>query len=131
MANHLKLVSALGLASIIATTAGLGHAQSAPTGNHPRIWLDSSTLAGVQAQAAVANSPVARGAARCTSAIANPQQYATGGWQGFEFVTTLSGCLLSWKASGNTEHLAGAIKYWTVLLDDYQTVGDGLGGDSV
>jgi hypothetical protein len=121
----------MGLLSSGVMTAGFGHAQSAPTGNHPRIWLDSVTLAGIQAQASVANSPVARGAARCASAIANPQQYSAGGWQGFEFVTTLSGCLLSWKASGNTDHLAGAIKYWTVLLDDYQTVGDGLGGDTV
>jgi len=23
------------------------------------------------------------------------------------------------------------VKYWSVLLDDYQNVGDGLGGDSV
>lgn len=54
-----------------------------------------------------------------------------GGWQGFEFVTTLSGCLVSWAATGSADDLGTAIKYWTVLLDDYQKVGDGAGGDDV
>ncbi len=46
-------------------------------------------------------------------------------------MTTLSGCLGSWEATGNTDDLATAIKYWNVLLDDYQIVGDGAGGDAV
>jgi hypothetical protein len=54
-----------------------------------------------------------------------------GGWQGFEFVTTLSSCLTSWVASGDTNDRDTAIQYWQVLLDDYQQVGDGLGGDDV
>ncbi|HTM44836.1 MAG TPA: hypothetical protein VL137_07775 [Polyangiaceae bacterium] len=128
-ALKLMVVSALSFAGCFAAVSA--RAQSAPSGAHPRIWLDAPTLAGIQAQAGVANGPVARGAARCSAAIADPASYATGGWQGFEFVTTLSGCLLSWEASGNTDHLAAAIKYWGVLLDDYQTVGDGLGGDTV
>lgn len=131
MAKTLKLmlVAGLGLSGSFATLSA--HAQSAPNNAHPRIWLDASTLTELQAQASDPNGPVARGAARCSAAIANPSSYAVGGWQGFEFVTTLSGCLLSWVASGDTAHLAGAIKYWGVLLDDYQTVGDGLGGDTV
>ena len=46
-------------------------------------------------------------------------------------MTTLSGCLVSWVASGSTDDLQTAIKYWNVLLDDYQSVGDGAGGDDV
>ena len=95
-------------------------AQPAPSGAHPRIWLDATTVSGLKAQPATGKGPVARGAARCTAARTNPGEYATGGWQGFEFVTTLSGCLASWKATGNTDDLATAIKYWNVLLDDYQ-----------
>ncbi|HEX7670109.1 MAG TPA: hypothetical protein VF395_11020, partial [Polyangiaceae bacterium] len=106
-------------------------AQPAPAGAHPRIWLDASTVAGLKAQSPLGNGPVARGAARCSAARTNPAEYSMGGWQGFEFVTTLSGCLVSWKASGNTDDLATALKYWNVLLDDYQTVGDGAGGDTV
>lgn len=60
-----------------------------------------------------------------------PGEYSEGGWQGFEFVTTLSSCLTSWVATGDENDRDTAIKYWRVLLDDYQTVGDGLGGDDV
>ena len=109
----------------------LASAQSAPTEPHPRIWLDAQTRSGLEAQSTVAGSAVARGAARCSAARENPSSYSNGGWQGFEFVTTLSGCLLSWVSSRNTDDLGTAIKYWNVLLDDYQSVGDGAGGDSV
>ena len=113
------------------TTAQAWAAQPAPSGPHPRIWLDSTTVSGLKAQPATGNGPVARGAARCSAARTTPSDYATGGWQGFEYVTTLSGCLASWKATGNPDDLTTAIKYWNVLLDDYQTVGDGAGGDTV
>ena len=79
----------------------------------------------------MANGPVARGATRCAAARQRPTEYVTGGWQGFEFVTTLSSCLLAYVATNDTDHLATALKYWNVLLDDYQNVGDGLGGDNV
>jgi hypothetical protein len=101
----------------------------APNGPHPRLWLDAPTLAGLKSDGA--KSAVAKGAKRCADARNDPSSYATGGWQGFEFVTTLSGCLVSWKASGSADDLATALKYWNVLLDDYQTVGDGAGGDDV
>jgi len=83
------------------------------------------------AQAGIADSGVTRGAARCAAARMDPTSYADGGWQGFEFITTLSGCLASWVATKNADDLATAIKYWNVLLDDYQKVGDGQGGDTV
>jgi hypothetical protein len=129
MTRH-RAVCACGavLATFVVTTA---RAQSAPSSPHPRLWLDSSTLAGLAAQVTDPESGVSRGAKRCLAARENPSSYATGGWQGFEFVTTLSGCLVAYKASENPDDLATAIKYWNVLLDDYQTVGDGAGGDDV
>lgn len=45
--------------------------------------------------------------------------------------STLSACLSAYVASVDTDDLATALKYWTVLLDDYQNVGDALGGDNV
>jgi hypothetical protein len=123
----------LGALAVVAAIVvpSLVNAQPAPSGAHPRLWLDGTTLSGIKAQANVAKGAIARGGARCTAARTTPSEYATGGWQGFEFVTTLSGCLISWEATGNTDDLATAIKYWNVLLDDYQTVGDGNGGDAV
>jgi hypothetical protein len=85
---------------------------AAPSGPHPRLWLDAETKAGLTIQA-------------------DPSEYEVGGWQGFEFVLTLSGCLVSYAATNDAEALETAIKYWNVLLDDYQTVGDGAGGDDV
>ncbi|HEX4339254.1 MAG TPA: hypothetical protein VH062_25275 [Polyangiaceae bacterium] len=82
-------------------------------------------------KSAGAKGAVAKGAKRCADARNDPASYTTGGWQGFEFVTTLSGCLVSWEASGNADDLTTAIKYFNVLLDDYQNVGDGAGGDDV
>jgi hypothetical protein len=127
MQRSLIIVPALALT--FATT--LAGAQPAPSKPHPRIWLDAQTRAGLEAQSTVAGGAVARGATRCSAARENPSSYSNGGWQGFEFVTTLSGCLLSWISSRNADDLATAIKYWNVLLDDYQSVGDGAGGDSV
>jgi MYXO-CTERM domain-containing protein len=106
-------------------------ASAAPTGAHPRLWLDSTTQQGLAAQVGVDDSPVGRGAARCSAARTSPSDYSDGGWQGFEFLTTLSACLVSWEASGNADDLTTALKYFNVLLDDYQTVGDGAGGDDV
>jgi MYXO-CTERM domain-containing protein len=119
------------LSALALSTTALAVAQPAPSGAHPRIWLDSATKSGLAAQAGIANSPVARGAKRCAAARNDPSDYAVGGWQGFEFVTTLSGCLVSWAATGSADDLTTAIKYWNVLLDDYQQVGDGAGGDDV
>jgi MYXO-CTERM domain-containing protein len=125
---HRRLLASGLLATIPVLTA---NAFAAPSGAHPRLWLDAATKQGLSAQVGIANSPVSRGAARCAAARTSPSDYDDGGWQGFEFVTTLSGCLVSWAASGNTDDLGTAFKYFNVLLDDYQKVGDGAGGDDV
>lgn len=130
MSRILGRTLALGAASAIINTI-TGLAAAAPTGAHPRLWLDSSTVAGLKTQVGVKNSPVERGGARCAAARTDPSEYSDGGWQGFEFVTTLSDCLVSWAATGSADDLQTAIKYWNVLLDDYQAVGDGAGGDDV
>lgn len=114
---------------LLLATTHAGAAVPPPSGSHPRLWLDAATRAGIKTDGA--KSAVAKGATRCSAARNDPGEYATGGWQGFEFVTTLSGCLLSWEATGNADDLTTAIKYWQVLLDDYQNVGDGAGGDTV
>ena len=118
-------------ALVILGCAGAVRAQAAPTGPHPRLWLDAPTLASLAAQHAEDGSPVARAAKRCAAARTNPAKYDEGGWQGFEFVITLSSCLTAWKAAGNPEDAETAVKYWKVLLDDYHSVGDGAGGDDV
>src|SRR4051812_17441036 len=100
---HRRLLASGALATIpILSTFS---AAAAPSGAHPRLWLDSSTKQGLATQVGVANSPVERGHARCSAARTTPSEYDDGGWQGFEFVTTLSGCLVSYAASGNSDDL--------------------------
>jgi len=121
-------------ALLLGSTAWLalsGTAFAAPSAPHPRIWLNDATRSALKAQGADANGPIARARSRCSAARERPEEYAVGGWQGFEFVTTLSACLTAYVSQGGADDLATAIKYWQVLLDDYQKVGDGLGGDSV
>ncbi|HVY29692.1 MAG TPA: hypothetical protein VHB79_24200 [Polyangiaceae bacterium] len=98
---------------------------------HPRIWLDAATLTNLKNLPKTAESPLSRALGRCARARQDPSEYQTGGWQGFEFVLTLSACLTAYEAAGSADDLATAIKYFRVLLDDYQTVGDAQGGDSV
>jgi hypothetical protein len=114
---------------LLASTHSALAAVNPPSGAHPRLWLDAATRTAIKSDGA--KGAVAKGAKRCSDARSNPSEYTTGGWQGFEFVTTLSGCLLSYEATGNADDLGTAIKYWNVLLDDYQNVGDGAGGDDV
>jgi hypothetical protein len=114
---------------LLFATPALG--QSAPSGPHPRIWLDTATLSGLSAEASGPNGPMSRARARCHAARTSPGQYSSGGWQGFEFVTTLSSCLVAWKAANDADDLTTAIQYWKVLLDDYHEVGDAAGGDDV
>jgi hypothetical protein len=85
----------------------------------------------MQTQVNPPSEPMRRAVTRCAQAQAQPDDYATGGWQGFEFVITLSSCLAVYAGSSDPNALTTAIKYWNVLLDDYQEVGDGKGGDDV
>jgi hypothetical protein len=122
------LLGTFALPLVISTSVA---AQEAPSGAHPRIWLDPATRTGMQAQVNPASEPMRRAVTRCAQAHAQPNEYASGGWQGFEFVITLSSCLAAYAGTGGQDALTTAIKYWTVLLDDYQEVGDGQGGDDV
>lgn len=104
---------------------------AAPSGPHPRIWLDAATQQQLQAHVSLPDSATARAVAKCQDAYARPDRYTNGGWQGFNFVEVLSSCLIAYAAGSDSNHRDTALKYFRVLLDDYQTVGDGAGGDEV
>lgn len=106
-------------------------AQQEPSGDHPRLWWDAQTVDGLRARASDSQSAVGRAIGRCEDARANPGAYADGGWQGLDFSQILGDCLIAWAATESTDHADTAMVYFQVLLDDYQTVGDGAGGDDV
>ena len=65
-----RTTAATALATTVTTAA-----VAAPSGAHPRLWLDSETKQGLKTQASLANSPEARGAARCSAARNDPSDY--------------------------------------------------------
>ena len=50
-------------------------------------------------------------------------------YQGAEWAKVLQACLVAWAATDSKDHAATAIKYFTALLDDLDTIGDHRGGD--
>src|SRR5262249_15737233 len=51
-------------------------------------------------------------------------------YMGWEWKKMLQACLVAWAATGERDHAATALKYFTALLDDLDAVGDGKGGDA-
>ena len=105
-------------------------AQPVPTGAHPRIFLDPTTLATLKTQAQTAGTGAARAIAACNDARANPSNYAMSG-TGFTWGSITSACGMAWQITQDANHAATGLLYFNALLDDYLTVGDGMGGDTV
>ena len=106
-------------------------APPAPTGPHPRIFLDPPTIAAMKADAAKDNSATQHAVQTCDDVIAHPDQWKSGGYQGLGFVEPLSACLIAYEVRGDAASANSAVVYFKALLDDYTTLGDGAGGDDV
>jgi hypothetical protein len=106
-------------------------APPAPSGSHPRLFLDSQTLAAWQAAAGTNNSIVKRAIDDCKAIQASPAAHAGGGYAGFDFVGSLVSCLIQFKATGSAGAKTQAFRFFNALLDDLNNVGDGMGGDDV
>ena len=106
-------------------------APPAPTGAHPRLFLDPATLAQLKADAAMKGSVTAKAVATCDNAIAHPDAWTSADYEGFNWVEALSACLVAYEVRGDAASAHAAIVYWRALLDDYNTIGDGAGGDTV
>ncbi|MCE9574519.1 MAG: hypothetical protein K8W52_15330 [Deltaproteobacteria bacterium] len=119
------------MCSLLGVFASTAHASSAPTGAHPRLFLDTDTVTAMKAAATTDGGPVARALAMCDDVIARPAQYTSGGYQGFNFADSMQACLIAYVVRGDAADAAAAVKYWKALLDDYTTLGDGAGGDNV
>ncbi|HTJ47642.1 MAG TPA: hypothetical protein VL463_36350 [Kofleriaceae bacterium] len=123
-----RVVGALLFSVVIAGVAAA--APPAPTGAHPRIFMDANTKAALQA-AAMKPGPTQRAVMKCDNVIGHPTQWTSGGYMGLGFVEPLSACLIAYEVRGDAASAAAAVTYFKALLDDYQTLGDGKGGDDV
>ncbi|MBK8411963.1 MAG: hypothetical protein IPL19_28805 [Sandaracinaceae bacterium] len=117
------------LAPLTLLALPLTAAVAQPSGPHPRVLLREDVVLAWRAQQADPASPVARSIARCDDAVANPEDYVDGQYQGFRWVEALTACLVARATTELPAHEAAAKLYLNALLDDRSAIGDGLGPD--
>jgi uncharacterized protein (TIGR03382 family) len=100
-----------------------------PSGKHPRILLDGELRDAWRAQAKLAHGPVPGAIALCDDA-ARGHAHDRGVYQGSEWRSVLQACLVAWAATDDDAHAKTAIRFFTAMLDDYDEIGDGKGGDA-
>ena len=99
-----------------------------PSGPHPRLFMRPSDIAAYAASARTPTSAAAKLIERCQRTIDRPQDFKDRGgvdsdtWPG----ATLA-CAFSYRVTGQKAHLAQALKYLRVTLNDDQATSDGLG----
>ncbi len=117
--------AALTLATTVASAA-----PPAPSGAHPRIFLNAGATATLKANAAKSGTAAAAVVAKCKDIAANPGKYSNGVFMGYGFGHAASACAMAWQLTKDASYAAAAIRQWNALLSDFQTLGDGAGGDT-
>src|SRR5262245_11223383 len=90
--------------------------------------LDRDVRAQWKSMAKLSAGPVV-GAIRLCEDARTSNRYDRALYQGSEWSRVLQACLVAWAATDDKEDAATAVKYFTALIDDRDTLGDGLGGD--
>lgn len=99
-----------------------------PSGPHPRMLLDDELRAAWRARSKEGHGPIAGSIALCDG-DRNPREHAGASYMGTEWKMMLQACLVAWAATGEPGHAQTALRYFTALIDDLETLGDGKGGD--
>jgi hypothetical protein len=115
------------LAAMVTTTEA---APPEPTTQHPRMLLDRDLSMQWKAMARANGGPVVGAIALCDQARVS-RDHDRAQYQGSAWARALQACLVAWAATDSKEHAATAIKFFTAMLDDRDTIGDGRGGNEV
>ncbi len=119
------------LALILATflsSAALAANPPPPSGPHPRLFLNATTLAAVTAKAATPGTEANKLALGCQNTIDHPEFFTTrGGEDGNTWPAAAQSCAFGYLTTHNPAFLTQAIKYWNTSLNDDQTIGDNAG----
>lgn len=118
----------VGAFSFVSPSAAAGPPE--PAGPHPRLFLDAKTLASIKALASKEGSAVARAIKECERVGSNLKAEARNVYMGFEWSAHASSCAIAYHATGKTAYATTALHFFSALLDDWETVGDGKGGDT-
>jgi MYXO-CTERM domain-containing protein len=99
-----------------------------PKGPHPRMLLDKTLERDLRTYGKLPVGPVA-GAIKLCDEARTTDEHKRALYQGAEWAKVLQACLVAWAATDDKNHANTAIKYFTALIDDLDTLGDGKGGD--
>ena len=128
--THIGATVALALALALVLPATAVAAPAAPSGAHPRIWLTPATVTALKANATKSGTAAAAIVSKCKDIAANPNRYSDGIFMGYGFGYAASTCAMAWQLTKDASFATAAIRQWRALLDDFQTLGDGAGGDT-
>jgi uncharacterized protein (TIGR03382 family) len=90
--------------------------------------LDGELRAAWRARSKEGHGPIVGSIAVCGDR--DPREHAGSSYMGSEWKKMLQACLVAWAATGEPAHAQTALRYFTALLDDLDTIGDGKGGDA-
>ncbi len=111
------------------TTVSLAHAAPPePHGPHPRMLLDAELKQTWRVHAKVSAGPVI-GSIRLCEEGRTTKEHDRALYQGAEWARLLQACLVAYAATDSDDHAKGAMKFFTALIDDLDTMDDGRGGD--
>lgn len=109
-----------------------GSAQAAPpepSGPHPRLWLDAKTRTSLKALAGKEGNAVSRAIRECGRLSGTLKQEAKNLYMGLDWAAHASNCAIAYQATGQPAHAATALHFFNAMLDDWEFVGDGKGGN--
>ena len=132
--NQTRALLAVGIASALFTAGSVASATpAAPSGAHPRVWLTPQTLGAMKSKVSVTGSAAARVVQECEHILLPEKagELTQAGIQGYNWAYSSATCGLAWQLTGNAKYAAPAVTLFKAMLDDYVTIGDGAGGDTV
>jgi len=91
--------------------------------------LDEQLRAAWKSEAKSRHGPVNDAIALCNEDGSKPHAHDGALYMGYEWAKMLQACLVAWVATEKPEYVTSSLKYFTALLDDLDTIGDGKGGD--
>ena len=103
-------------------------APAAPSGPHPRIFLTKATTDAMKAKVTDSSSAVAAVIANCATFASKPAREVNG--DDFSWSFGAVSCALAWQLTGDANAASTGLTLFNALLDDYNTIGDGAGGDT-
>ena len=117
------------LAAAVVVVLGAWVARPAVAGPHPRLFLDASTVEAFERLADEGGSAVERAVRHCARVGADRKAEARNVYMALGWAAHASNCAIAYRATGKEVYARTSLHFFEALLDDWDTVGDGRGGD--